>query len=155
MKNKTYFFLLFIVFGTFLSNCNCKRLCTNPAPQLCFINFDSSQLNVIIVKSTNQTGQPNQLQETKVYTNKSMPGPDTLQTYKNRIFLDNAITTNYIIEVPAVGKSWSIRNITMHPDKMDVTACTSGISYYLNDTLITMHTIPYATDSTGFINLVR
>lgn len=126
---------LFFFFSCVLvARCTCTHICSNAIPEANFVNFDSSELHGIIVNEYYQGGTFDKLKGTKIYTNAAMPGPDTLQLYQNSIILDGF--TDYIIAIPDAGKTWFIKALTLRRDsKKEDIQCTSGISYYLNDTL--------------------
>ena len=138
----TFPLLLVILFAnTLLLNCTCKHPCTGSVPVLKFVNFDSASLHAVVVKQYNNNGQFTALQSTRVYTNlpftsSYMPGPDTSQFDVNGISLE--FFNDYIIEVPAAGKTWYLKSLSATPAKMSEPHCTNGIKYYLNDTLFTI-----------------
>ena len=118
-------------------NCNCgKRLCNNAIPVANFINFDSASLHTVIINEYSNDGKFDHLLDTRIYSNAVENGVDTLQFGGNTIML--GFFTDYSIQVPAVNKTWYIRNITSQYTHLNVSACTSGMTYYLNDTLHTV-----------------
>ena len=150
MKNNLPIILGILIASTLLLNCNCKHLCSSPSLFVSLANFDSTTLNAVIVKQYNNNGQFNDLQHTKVYTSKlftgaNTPGQDTMQLDSNKILME--FFNDYTIEVPAAGKTWYLKNMSMQPAKMSEPQCTNGLSYILNDT---SHTIPAYPKSSYF-----
>ncbi len=151
---RSYLYLALIVFSgsTLLLNCDCnKRLCTNAFPTARFVNFDSASLHAVIVKAYTNDGKFDQLQSTTVYTNAAEAGPDTSQIGNNTLLLN--FFTDYAIEIPALSKTWSIRGISSHYDKINTAACTAGMSYYLNDTLHTIAPNAMVSNLVGYIDI--
>jgi len=76
--------------------------------------------------------------DSKIYTSKMQPGADSLEmSPHNTIYLD--FSYDYIVEVPAAGKTWKINGINLQAEKMSSNGCTGAMTYYLNDS---MYTIP-------------
>src|SRR4051812_24398534 len=126
MKHTISFILAILLASTLLLNCDCKHLCTSPSPRANFVNFDSTALNAVVVKQYNNNGQFNDLQHTTVYSsmvfnNTHMPGPDTSHLDAAGINLE--YFTDYVIEVPAAGKKWYIKSLSVQPAKMSEQYC--------------------------------
>lgn len=134
MKNYLYLLLLVLISGLLLENCTCTRLCSNAMPTVNFVNFDSVQLDMVIVKVYYKDGTFGHLTDTKVYTSKALPPANTFSLVGKSIYDIDAFS-DYIIEVPAISKAWRIKGITLHHDRLKTATCTSGMTYYLNDTM--------------------
>ncbi len=139
---KSYISLCLLILGgsLLLVKCSCGigHLCSNPIPEISFLNFDSSRLKAVIIKEYINDGKYDHLTDSKVYSNALLPGPDTLQLYENSLVADGF--SDYMITVPAVNKTWYLKGISFHPvHNKQASQCTSGMSWYLNDTL---HQLP-------------
>jgi len=144
------FFCCCIVFA----NCDCKRLCTNAIPVINFINFDSSELHIVVLKAYNNDGKFDQLQSVQVYSNIIEHGTDTI-FFNNNSTIVLSFFTDYTVVIPAVNKTWYIRNISSHNDKMNANACTTGMTYYLNDTIHTIVPNSLMANQAGNINITN
>src|SRR4051812_29846057 len=101
--NKRFTPLLFVVLiSVVIADCNCKHVCTNSAPQIKFVNYDTASLNVIVVKQYNNNGAFNDLQHTTTYVRGISTGPDSLRLDTNVIYLE--YFNDYVIQTPATGK---------------------------------------------------
>ncbi len=152
MKNYLYFLLAVLLGGLLLENCTCARICSNAMPVVAFVNFDSTQLDVVIVKTYNKDGTFSHLVDTKVYTSNYMPPANTFNIVEDKIY-DIGAFNDYIIEVPAAGKVCRIKGINLHHDRLKTATCTSGMTYYINDS---MKVIPLNTTTAnmpGTINI--
>jgi hypothetical protein len=152
MQPSRFFTLFVIAGGLLLAKCDCTHRCTNTIPELNFVNFDSSELHAVIVQEYEQNGRFDRMWTSHVYTNAVFPGPDTFQLADNKIVIGG--NTDYVITVPATGKTWTITELNLHYDHLkENTQCTSGMSYRLNDSTYTTHMVPGATDVPTLINL--
>ena len=152
MRSYLYLTLLVICGSTLLLNCDCnKRLCTNAIPAARLVNFDSASLHAVIVKGYDNDGKFDHLLSTNVYTNAAVAGADTLQIGDATLLL--SYYTDYTIEIPALSKTWAIRGISSHNDKINTAACTAGMSYYLNDTLHTIAPNAMVSNLVGYIDI--
>lgn len=135
---------------------SCKHYChNNPSPALVFVNFDSSDLNTVVVKSHNTTyACPTCLpvEQTSIYTSRQTFSYDTINlsgsylptTARYVIPLD--FNTDASIFIPATGKTYYFRGYKFNRDSWESTNCTNSMSYYLNDTL---HTQPMQPGMSG------
>ncbi len=126
-----------IVFGS------CKHYChTNPFPVLKFTNFDSSDLNTIIITSHNTSeGGPTLLpvERVNIYTSRAnVYGPDTMTVLPKdssgafSIPLDfNTVATIFI---PSTGRTYNLRGYAIQRESWESVNCTNAMNYYLNDT---------------------
>ena len=155
MKRYLILSLIICAASTLLLNCDCnKRLCTNAYPVARFVNFDSASLHVVILKSYANDGKFDQLQRTQVYSISVENGVDTIYLNNNTITLD--FFTDFTLELPSANKTWYIRNITSHYDKMaGATACTGGMTYYLNDTVYTIAPNGILANQPGYIDIIH
>ncbi len=133
MKNYFNYGLMLLFSSMILANCDCKHLCTNPMPEINFVNFDNSDLHAVVVSQYLQTGKFDHLVTTSVYTNSATPGRDTLQIVDTKISLD--AFSDYIVEVRSVGRTWHITGMKFNTIKSTDRNCSGGMSYYVNDTL--------------------
>ena len=155
MRKKVSIALVALCSSFLLLNCNCgQRLCTNAIPVINFVNFDSASLHVVVLKAYSNDGKFDNLQHTQVYSNTIENGIDTIPfNNSNTIILD--FFTDYTLEIPAINKTWHIKNITSHYDKLNASNCTGGMTYYLNDTIYTIAANPLNSNGPGYINISK
>jgi hypothetical protein len=149
--------LALLALSMLLSDCSCGgRLCSSPTPVFRFPNYDSTTLHAVVVKQYNNNGQFTDLQSTKVYSSMKFTvshplAGDTLQIDSMGIALE--YFNDYIVEVPAVGRICTLKNLSMQPVRMKADACTNGIKYILNDTLYTIAANPTSGMAPAVINI--
>ena len=152
---KPYYSILSFLFGCIMfANCDCKRVCTNAIPVVSFTNFDSVQLHVVVLKAYGNDGKFDQLQSVQVYSNIIEHGVDTIFFNNNSTIILNFFT-DYTVEIPSVNKTWYIRNVSSHYDKMQANACTAGMTYYLNDTMHTIAPNNLMANQAGYIDITN
>lgn len=126
-----------VVFGS------CKHYChSNPFPVLKFTNFDSADLNTIIVTSHNTSeGGPTVLPvvHVDIYTTRTrLSGPDTMTLPPKdtagayTIALD--FNTVASIFIPSTGRTYNLRGYAIQRESWESVNCTNAMNYYLNDT---------------------
>ncbi len=150
--------LILLLCSSLLFNCDCKHLCSSPTPVLKFVPFDSAALSVVIVKQYNNNGQFNDLEHTQIFSSTNFSamhtsGSDTSEIDSAGISLD--YISDYIIELPASGKTWYLKSISMQATKMNEQHCTNGIRYVLNDTLHVIQPDPASSYDPAAIYLNR
>ena len=147
MKNRLTWVVLFLFGSMLLSDCSCKHVCSQAIPMLDLSNFDSTTLDTVIVKMYEQTGVPfTKLDDSETYSSTVQPPYSNYNNHmdSDRVFLD--FTHDYVIQIPANGRSWYIKNINLIATEMEnTTSCTGGMSYYLNDTIHSV--VPNSTTS--------
>jgi len=153
MKKYFYLVLFILTSSVILTNCSCGHVCTNAVPVLDFVNFDYTDLNIVLVSEYTKTGSFSQLMDTKVYTNGSSSNADTLQIGSDEILINS--TSDYIITIPAVNMTWYLKNINIHADKMQASSCTGGMDFYLNDSLHTIFSNNSAANLPGLIKIYK
>ncbi len=149
---RKYLLLLSLVSAVGFSSC--KHYChSNPFPVLKFTNFDSSDLNTIIISSHNiYEGGPTVLpaEHIAVYTTRSrVYSSDTMSlqpkdsTGAYSIPLDfNTVAT---ISIPSTGKSYNFRGYAIGRETWESVHCTNSMNYYLDD-------VPYHQDMQPYMN---
>ncbi len=153
MTTPSRILLFFFSLSLLFQRCDCKRLCTNAMPEFNFVNFDSTDLNAIILEGYNNDGTYTRLLDKRIYSNKPIPGPDTFQMTGNVIYPD--VYYDYILTIPAVNKSWRIRGISLHHESNNVGTCTGGMTYYLNDSLIVIPGNYTMANMPAIINILK
>ena len=152
MKHTLPFLLMLLLAGAMLQNCNCKHVCTSPVPVARLTNFDSADLSAVIVKKYRNNGLFNTPEQTTVYTTtqKSFYGTDTSYLDSNSIILE--YFEDYTVEIPAAGKLWQLKNISLRATKMSE-RCTSGLNYTLNDIGYTVPAVVSTQATAAYIYL--
>jgi hypothetical protein len=153
MKNYFNYGLMLLFGSMILANCDCKHVCTNPIPEINFVNFDNSDLQAVLVSEYSQTGNFDHLIASNVYTNAATPGRDTLQIVDTKISLN--YFSDYILEVRSVGRSWHIRGMNSVSLKSKDRNCSAGLTYYLNDTLGEVPASYSVSNNQAVINITK
>ena len=153
MRSYTLIFV-FLCGSIMFANCNCKRLCTNAIPVVKFANIDSTDLHVVVLKAYSNDGKFDNLQATQVYSGTIEHGTDTI-LFNNDNTIILGFFTDYSVEIPSINKTWYIKNISAHNDKMNASTCTGGMTYYLNDTMYTIAPNSILENQPGYINITN
>jgi hypothetical protein len=152
MRSYLYPLLLVIFSSMILANCDCKHVCNNHTPELNFVNFDSTDLHTVIIKSFLNNGSFDHLLETKVYSNVPAPQFDTMPFVNNRIYLAGLV--DYIIEIPAVNRTYTIKKLQIINERSNVSGCTGGMSWMMNDSFYSIRPTSMP-NSPGLIDITK
>jgi len=134
-----------LLVSTLMQNCSCKHRCMAPSPTAKLVGFDSTERQAVTVKKFMNNGKFADVLNRTVYTStpKTFYGSDTIYLPANEPIGIETLT-DYIIEVPAAGRTFTLRNMSQVVAHMKDQYCTSGLKYTLNDV---NYTLPANTTS--------
>jgi hypothetical protein len=114
-----------------ISSCS-KKNCGKPDIVILLHGFNSIDDSVMILRYYQRGSN-----FTVLYQSMNFYYPDTSEIGVND-------TTDAMLTFPVIGKSYKITGISSGHDKMSGHRCTSGFTYYVNDTF---HSVPAYPDS--------
>jgi hypothetical protein len=143
-------FLLLLV-GTVAASC--KHHCaSNPYPIIKFVNFDSADLNTVIVTTTASEG-PRSAQ-TAIYTSRKTGSADTQTLVSADTMLNNKIPIGFFtdanVTILSLGRTYTIRGVSAGKDTWKDVYCTNSLKYTLNDTVHVQPMVP-SMNAQGYI----
>ena len=156
--------LILVALSSSLLFTSCKHYCRySPAPVLRFSGFDSSSLKTVVLTCYNPDGTFTHLQNQAVFSSKPNSASDTESVYtsiypSSATNIDTAIflsfTFDAVIEIPALSKTYHIKNIRENRDTWTNTNCTNSMSYNMDGAV---QTIPMKIghDQPSFITITK
>ena len=153
-------FLLLSAMALCVCGTSCKHYCvSNPIPMMRFVNFDSADLNTVII-STHEVPPGTQMPAvvTQIYSSRPNPLGDTISLRSDDTAHLNSVYLNYnteaIITIPATGKVYNVTRFSVHHDQWESVHCTNSATYYMNDSIRNIPMQP-ALNMVAFIPIVK